>query len=170
MLPNSQLHTTDCSSPGFNLYDKETQKQPCEWGIVGRNKGHLGWEMSENKLLQTTSLEALGIFICPWKYWFVSLLLFPSMLQTKTPIPSRHLAVPPLWHWAASVLCGFMKVAHQSHDVIRSLLTTISSGLSSTFNSTDPSLQKGFSIKVSLKQEAVFQLRAAGFLQNVSHL
>lgn len=101
------------------------------------------------KLLQTTSLEALGIFIYPWKYWFVSLLLSPSMLQTKAPIPSCHLAVPPLWHWAASVLCGFMKVAHQSHDVIHSLLTTISSGLSSTFNSTNPSLQKGFSIKVS---------------------
>lgn len=94
------------------------------------------------------------------------------MLQTKAPIPSRTLAVPPLWHWAASVLCGFMKVAHQSHDVIHSLLTTISSGLSSTFNSTDPSLQKGFSIKVSLRSRRLvfFQLWAAGFLQNVAHL
>lgn len=86
----------------------------------------------------------------------MSLLVFPSMLQTKAPIPSCTLAMLPLWHWAASVLCGFMKVAHQSHDVIHSLLTTISSGLSSTFNSTDPSLQKGFSIKVSLRSRRLF--------------
>lgn len=76
--------------------------------------------------------------------------------KLKPPSPAAPLPCPPLWHWAASVLCGFMKVAHQSHDVIHSLLTTLSSGLSSTFNSTDPSLQKGFSIKVSLRSRRLF--------------
>lgn len=49
MLPNSQLHTINCSSPSFNLYQKETQKHLCKWGILGRNKGHPGWEMAEKR-------------------------------------------------------------------------------------------------------------------------
>lgn len=97
------------------------------------------------------------------------------MFQTKAPIPGRHLTVTPppapsRWHWTASVLCGFMKVAHQSHDVIHSLSNNLQWPLQYIQLHQSITSKRFFHQSLTLKQEAVFQLRAARFLRNVAHL
>lgn len=80
------------------------------------------------KLLQTTSLEAEGIFIQPANIDFCLCCSFHQRFKLKPhPQPPPPPLRAPLWHRAGRVLGGFIKVAHQSHDVVHSLLTRISS-------------------------------------------
>lgn len=58
------------------------------------------------KLLQTTSLEAEGIFIHPANIDFCLCCSFHQCFKLS---PHHHLPVPPLWHRAGSVLGGFIK-------------------------------------------------------------
>lgn len=80
------------------------------------------------KLPQTTGLEAEGIFIHPANIdFFLCCSLHQCFKHTPHPTsPVTTTSSAPLRHRACSVLGGFIKVAHQSHDVVHSLLTTIS--------------------------------------------
>lgn len=121
------------------------------WQEIKGTQGRKQQRRKAAKVLETTSLEAEGISIHPCKYWFLSLLLFPSMLQNKprSPTTTKHLTMPLSGTGPAVSWVGFIKVAHQSHGVIHSLLTTVSSDFCILLY-TNPSLQKGFSIKVKL--------------------
>lgn len=102
------------------------------------------------KLLQTTSLEAEGIFIHPANIDFCLCCFFHQCFNLPAP-PSPAKTTTSPWPPLArglSVLGGFIKVAHQSHDVVHSLLTTISSGFCILLYYLITS--KGFSIKVKL--------------------
>lgn len=89
------------------------------------------------KLLQTTGLEAEGIFIHPANIDFCLCCSFHQCFKLNpSPQPLLPPLCAPLWHRAGCVLGGFIKVAHQSHDVVHLLLTTISSGF---LRSTVPS-------------------------------
>lgn len=67
------------------------------WQEIKGTQGRKQQRRKAAKLLETTSLEAEGISIHPCKYWFLSLLLFPSMLQNKPRSPTtttKHLTIP----------------------------------------------------------------------------
>lgn len=81
------------------------------------------------KLLQTTGLEAGGIFIHPANIDFCLCCSFHQCFKLTSPIPNRyhHLSVPPSGTGPAESWVVFTKVAHRSHDAVHSLLTTVSS-------------------------------------------
>lgn len=131
--PNSQSHGIHfLTIPSvFNLYDKESRVSTVNEGFWQEIKGTQSRKQQGRKaakLLQTTGLEAEGIFIHLANIDFCLCCSFHQCFKLTPhphpPPPSLH---APLWHRAGSVLGGFIKVAHRSHDVVHSLLTTISS-------------------------------------------
>lgn len=98
------------------------------WQEIKGTQSRKQQEREAAQLLQTTGLEAEGIFIHPANIDFCLCCSFHQCFKlTLNPQPPLPPPCAPLWLGAGSVLGGFRKVAHQSHDVVHSLLTTLSS-------------------------------------------